>query len=80
MCRHRTASATIAQLMVAVFVSLHRDSESAGKSLSQLEKNISPVGKMKNGFWEIFQDASSYQSKLSTSTPSPDTSPSLSSF
>ena len=29
MCRHRTASATIAQLMVAVFVSLHRDSESA---------------------------------------------------
>lgn len=51
MCRYRTASATIAQLMVAVFVSLHRDSESAGKSLSQLEKNISPVGKMKNGFW-----------------------------
>lgn len=51
MCRYRTASTTIAQLMVAVFVSLHRDSESAGKSLSQLEKNISPVGKMKNGFW-----------------------------
>ena len=51
MCRYLTASATIAQLMVAVFVSLHRDSESAGKSLSQLEKNISPVGKMKNGFW-----------------------------
>ena len=34
MCRHRTASTTIAQLMVAVFVSLHRDSESAKKSLS----------------------------------------------
>ena len=51
MCRHRTASAANAQLMVAVFVSLHRDSESAGKSLSLLEKNISPVGKMKKGFW-----------------------------
>ena len=34
MCRYLTASATIAQLMVAVFVSLHRGSESAGKSLS----------------------------------------------
>ena len=51
MCRYRTASATIAQLMVAVFVSLHRDSESAKNhfpswrkiflQLEQQENNIS---------------------------------------
>ena len=55
MFRYRTASHAIAQLTVGDFVSLHRDSESAGKSLSQLEKNISPVGKMKKGIWEIFR-------------------------
>ena len=34
MCRYRTASHAITQLTVGDFVSLHRDSESAGKSLS----------------------------------------------
>lgn len=51
MCRLRTASATIAQLMVAVFVSLHRDSESAKnhfpswrKIFLQLEKRKKASG------------------------------------
>ena len=34
MFRYRTALHAIAQLTVGDFVSLHRDSESAGKSLS----------------------------------------------
>ena len=45
MCRHRTASATIAQLMVAVFVSLHRDSESAKNHFPSWRKIFLQLGK-----------------------------------
>ena len=47
MCRHRTASATIAQLMVAVFVSLHRDSESAKNHFPSWRNLFPQLGKMK---------------------------------
>ncbi len=40
-------SHAIAHLTNWDFVSLHRDSESAQKSLAQLEKNISLIGKIK---------------------------------
>ena len=51
MCRYRTASATIAQLMVAVFVSLHRDSESAKNHFPSWRKIFLQLGKMKKDFW-----------------------------
>ena len=40
-------SHAIAHLINRDFVSLHRDSESAQKSLAQLEKNISLIGEIK---------------------------------
>lgn len=64
MFRYRTASHAIAQLTVGDFVSLHRDSESAEKSLSQLEKYFSLTGKLNSN------------QNSSNQTPSPATSPS----
>lgn len=61
---HRTASHGIARLGMRNAVSLHRDSESAEKSLSQLEKYFSLTGKLNSN------------QNSSNQTPSPATSPS----
>mgnify|MGYP003175728828 FL=1 len=61
---HRTASHDIARLGMRNAVSLHRDSESAEKSLSQLEKYFSLTGKLNSN------------QNSSNQTPSPATSPS----
>ena len=61
---NRTASHDIARLDVRNAVSLHRDSESAEKSLSQLEKYFSLTGKLNSN------------QNSSNQTPSPATSPS----
>ena len=63
MCRYLTASATIAQLMVVVFVSLHRDSESAKnhfpsiirktKCFRILERNAK-ISKTKRNFSRLY--------------------------
>lgn len=64
MFRNRTASHDIARLGMRNAVSLHRDSESAEKSLSQLEKYFSLTGKLNSN------------QNSSNQTPSPATSPS----
>lgn len=64
MFHNRTASHDIARLGMRNAVSLHRDSESAEKSLSQLEKYFSLTGKLNSN------------QNLSNQTPSPATSPS----
>lgn len=64
MFHNRTASHDIARLGMRNAVSLHRDSESAEKSLSQLEKYFSLTGKLKSN------------QNSSNQTPSPATSPS----
>ncbi len=64
MFQHRTASHDIARLGMRNAVSLHRDSESAEKSLSQLEKYFSLTGKLNSN------------QNSSNQTPSPATSPS----
>ena len=61
---NRTASHDIARLGMRNAVSLHRDSESAEKSLSQLEKYFSLTGKLNSN------------QNSSNQTPSPATSPS----
>lgn len=61
---HRTTSHGIARLGMRNAVSLHRDSESAEKSLSQLEKYFSLTGKLNSN------------QNSSNQTPSPATSPS----
>lgn len=61
---HRMASHDIARLGMRNAVSLHRDSESAEKSLSQLEKYFSLTGKLNSN------------QNSSNQTPSPATSPS----
>ena len=61
---HRTASHDIERLGMRNDVSLHRDSESAEKSLSQLEKYFSLTGKLNSN------------QNSSNQTPSPATSPS----
>ena len=61
---YRTASHDIARLGMRNAVSLHRDSESAEKSLSQLEKYFSLTGKLNSN------------QNSSNQTPSPATSPS----
>lgn len=64
MFHNRTASHDIARLGMRNAVSLHRDSESAEKSLSQLEKYFSLTGKLNSN------------QNSSNQTPSPATSPS----
>lgn len=64
MFHNRTASHDIARLGMRNAVSLHRDSESAVKSLSQLEKYFSLTGKLNSN------------QNSSNQTPSPATSPS----
>lgn len=64
MFHNRTASHDIARLGMRNAVSLHRDSESAEKSLSQLEKYFSLT-------WKLNSNQNS-----SNQTPSPATSPS----
>ena len=64
MLHNRTASHDIARLGMRNAVSLHRDSESAEKSLSQLEKYFSLTGKLNSN------------QNSSNQTPSPATSPS----
>ena len=64
MYHNRTASHDIARLGMRNAVSLHRDSESAEKSLSQLEKYFSLTGKLNSN------------QNSSNQTPSPATSPS----
>lgn len=64
MFHNRTASHDIARLGMRNAVSLHRDSESAEKSLSQLEKYFSLTGKLNSN------------PNSSNQTPSPATSPS----
>lgn len=64
MFRYRMVSHAIAHLINRDFVSLHRDSESAEKSLSQLEKYFSLTGKLNSN------------QNSSNQTPSPATSPS----
>ena len=64
MFHNRTTSHDIARLGMRNAVSLHRDSESAEKSLSQLEKYFSLTGKLNSN-----QNSSNL-------TPSPATSPS----
>ena len=64
MFHNRTASHDIARLGMRNAVSLHRDSESAGKSLSQLEKYFSLTGKLNSN------------QNSSNQPPSPATSPS----
>ena len=64
MVLNRTASHDIARLGMRNAVSLHRDSESAEKSLSQLEKYFSLTGKLNSN------------QNSSNQTPSPATSPS----
>lgn len=64
MFHNRTASHDIARLGIRNAVSLHRDSESAEKSLSQLEKYFSLTGKLNSN------------QNSSNQTPSPATSPS----
>lgn len=64
MFHNRTASHDIARLGMRNAVSLHRDSESAEKSLSQLEKYFSLAGKLNSN------------QNSSNQTPSPATSPS----
>lgn len=63
MFHNRTASHDIARLGMRNAVSLHRDSESAEKSLSQLEKYFSLTGKLNSN------------QNSSNQTPSPATSP-----
>ena len=64
MFNNRTASHDIARLGMRNAVSLHRDSESAEKSLSQLEKYFSLTRKLNSN------------QNSSNQTPSPATSPS----
>ena len=64
MFHNRTASHDSARLGMRNVVSLHRDSESAEKSLSQLEKYFSLTGKLNSN------------QNSSNQTPSPATSPS----
>lgn len=64
MFHNRTAAHDIARLGMRNAVSLHRDSESAEKSLSQLEKYFSLTGKLNSN------------QNSSNQTPSPATSPS----
>ena len=64
MFHNRTSSHDIARLGMRNAVSLHRDSESAEKSLSQLEKYFSLTGKLNSN------------QNSSNQTPSPATSPS----
>lgn len=64
MFHNRTASHDIARLGMRNAVSLHRDSESAEKSLSQLDKYFSLTGKLNSN------------QNSSNQTPSPATSPS----
>ena len=64
MFHNRTTSHDIARLGMRNAVSLHRDSESAEKSLSQLEKYFSLTGKLNSN------------QNSSNQTPSPATSPS----
>lgn len=64
MFHNRTASHDIARMGMRNAVSLHRDSESAEKSLSQLEKYFSLTGKLNSN------------QNSSNQTPSPATSPS----
>lgn len=64
MFHNRTASHDIARLGMRNAVSLHRDSEIAEKSLSQLEKYFSLTGKLNSN------------QNSSNQTPSPATSPS----
>lgn len=64
MFHNRTASHDIARPGMRNAVSLHRDSESAEKSLSQLEKYFSLTGKLNSN------------QNSSNQTPSPATSPS----
>ena len=64
MFHNRTASHDISRLGMRNAVSLHRDSESAEKSLSQLEKYFSLTGKLNSN------------QNSSNQTPSPATSPS----
>lgn len=64
MFHNRTASHDIARLGMRNAVSLHRDSESAEKSLSKLEKYFSLTGKLNSN------------QNSSNQTPSPATSPS----
>lgn len=64
MFHNRTASHDIARLGMRNAVSLHRDSESAEKSLSQLEKYFSLTGKLNSN------------QNSSNQTPSPAMSPS----
>ena len=64
MFHNRTVSHVIARLGMRNAVSLHRDSESAEKSLSQLEKYFSLTGKLNSN------------QNSSNQTPSPATSPS----
>ena len=63
MFHNRTASHDIARMGMRNAVSLHRDSESAEKSLSQLEKYFSLTGKLNSN------------QNSSNQTPSPATSP-----